>query len=80
VIGPDVSAESAHLAEFPDNFPVSRELADGDRFEYNCVRHHVVQRKTEIPRLVANCPELAAVRAGTLSLQNVDLISEAIPG
>ena len=30
-------------AEFPVNFPVSREFASRDRFASDCVRHHAVR-------------------------------------
>ena len=41
-----IAAERPEFAKFPVNFPVSREFERGDRFEWDCVRHHAVSGET----------------------------------
>jgi hypothetical protein len=40
VIAAARAGQGAKTFKFPVNFPVSRELATGDRFDCDCVRHH----------------------------------------
>jgi hypothetical protein len=42
-LGGKATLPEPKFEEFPDNFPVTRELDGGDRFEYDCVRHHAVR-------------------------------------
>jgi hypothetical protein len=58
-----IAAERPEFAKFPVNFPVSREFERGDRFEWDCVRHHGVRRERRIPSSPTLAPNWRACLA-----------------
>ncbi len=46
--------------KFPVNFPVSRELRGGDRFECDCVRHHAVRSAHIVSNAATKTPNRGA--------------------
>src|SRR5262245_61388430 len=45
VTGAQSGSLSPHFVKFPVNFPVSRGISSGDRFDTDCIRHHAVARE-----------------------------------